>query len=365
MTTPAANPARTKSKRAFVMMPFEAEHSNDLWRLIQSACDIWKLEARRADSLCRSRLIVEEITEEIEQSQIAVADLTTLNANVFYELGYAHAKGVPVILVCSSAQKLPFDVRGIRTIFFDLARRDGRNRFVDQLGNFLRDLSEDDLTVIRDAVKRTQSVVEDLQMLGALPDTSLRSETVWSSGFLSAFAIGDQEDSPSTALREALLAEKEALLDLARRGCQVRCIITPPDRVNRMYDAFDRPIRRLRNLISFLEHDDRAHNHIDWVISPHRQKNLYIVGSLCVVEGFKVAREHGYALTLRQTAPEAIRTTIAAHEVLFEDLKTFTLTTYPPGGSFTNNRQALRLAALNALRTALELCERMQQDQTL
>ena len=42
-----------------------------------------------------------------------------MNANVFYELGYAHALGKQTILLAERGRELPFDVSGYRCIFYD------------------------------------------------------------------------------------------------------------------------------------------------------------------------------------------------------------------------------------------------------
>ena len=43
-----------------------------------------------------------------------VAELTSRNPNVFYELGIAHALKKPVVLVSATEDDVPFDVRHIR-----------------------------------------------------------------------------------------------------------------------------------------------------------------------------------------------------------------------------------------------------------
>ena len=48
-----------------------------------------------------------------------VAELTTKNPNVFYELGLAHALRKPVVLVSSNEEDVPFDLRHIRVIVYD------------------------------------------------------------------------------------------------------------------------------------------------------------------------------------------------------------------------------------------------------
>jgi hypothetical protein len=47
---------------------------------------------------------------DIAQADIVVAEMTGLNANVFYEVGYAHALGKLVILLTSEAAQIPFDL---------------------------------------------------------------------------------------------------------------------------------------------------------------------------------------------------------------------------------------------------------------
>lgn len=45
-----------------------------------------------------------------------MADLTASNANVFYELGVAHAKGKPTVLITQSIEEVPFDLRSYNVL---------------------------------------------------------------------------------------------------------------------------------------------------------------------------------------------------------------------------------------------------------
>jgi hypothetical protein len=45
--------------------------------------------------------------------------VSPLNANVFYELGVAHALNKPTILIAEKDTKLPFDVTPFRTLFYE------------------------------------------------------------------------------------------------------------------------------------------------------------------------------------------------------------------------------------------------------
>jgi hypothetical protein len=69
-------------------------------------------QALRADDVFRPGVIL--------QSDVIVAEITPVNANVFYELGYAHAPEKPTILLANrKTEKLPFDISGYRVIFYD------------------------------------------------------------------------------------------------------------------------------------------------------------------------------------------------------------------------------------------------------
>ncbi len=65
----------------------------------------------RVDEVCQPTEIIDLIWEELHRSSIVIADLTDRNANVFYELGYAHALGRPSILLCQNINDVPFNLR--------------------------------------------------------------------------------------------------------------------------------------------------------------------------------------------------------------------------------------------------------------
>src|SRR5258708_23192992 len=55
----------------------------------------------------------------IQSAQLLLAELTEKNANVFYELGLAHAIGKPVILISETIVDVPFDLQALRVILYD------------------------------------------------------------------------------------------------------------------------------------------------------------------------------------------------------------------------------------------------------
>jgi nucleoside 2-deoxyribosyltransferase len=64
--------------------------------------------------------IIDQVWRGINAAKVLVAELTTRNANVFYELGLAHALNKPVVLVSSNETDVPFDLHHIRVIYYDV-----------------------------------------------------------------------------------------------------------------------------------------------------------------------------------------------------------------------------------------------------
>ena len=76
--------------------------------------------AVRADDIFRPGVILQDIIQGIVGSDVILAEITPVNANVFYELGYAHALNKPTILLANrETEELPFDISGYRVIFYD------------------------------------------------------------------------------------------------------------------------------------------------------------------------------------------------------------------------------------------------------
>jgi hypothetical protein len=355
----AAARLHREKNRVFVAMPFAAPHSRVLWQIVRSVCEIHDLVPTRADTSTYPRPIVADILEELESAEIIIADLTGLNPNVLYELGIAHVRSDAVVLLSQRGQSLPFDLASIRCLFYDVSTIEGKQELTEKLGRTLESLRDPGVpTVIEGGLDRTNSVIADLRQLSDLPDDELRGEVVWFSGFLSSFAISEDEvfDPREREYREKLLEERDCLLSLARRGCPVRCIITPPGKDDLIASRLPHAVQRLATLISFLKAGDDSLRHIEWVISPFRQKNFYIIGRICFSEGFKSGVERGYSLTLRQTDPDAIASSTAVHRILFERLRRLTLGTYRSSTPAADDHEALRLAVLKCLRRSMEYC---------
>lgn len=74
----------------------------------------------RADEVLGTRPIVEKIEEGLKSADVAFAEISEDNPNVFLELGIALALAVPAVIVCDRAQRsrLPFDIAHRPVIFY-------------------------------------------------------------------------------------------------------------------------------------------------------------------------------------------------------------------------------------------------------
>lgn len=104
---------------AFVLMPFTSDF-DDIYKLgIQAAATECDVIAERVDEQTFSETILERIYRQIGTADVIIADMTGKNPNVFYEVGYAHARGKLCTLVTQTVEDIPFDLRHHRHIIYN------------------------------------------------------------------------------------------------------------------------------------------------------------------------------------------------------------------------------------------------------
>jgi hypothetical protein len=95
----------------FVLMPFD-DAFDDVYQIgIKEAATRAGAYCERVDEQIFHESILERIYNQIAKADIVVADMTNRNANVFYEVGYAHALGKRTILLTRAADDIPFDLK--------------------------------------------------------------------------------------------------------------------------------------------------------------------------------------------------------------------------------------------------------------
>lgn len=103
---------------AFVLMPFD-QAFDDIYKFgIKATATTLGILAERVDEQIYSEGILERIYRQIELADLIIADMTGQNPNVFYEVGYAHAKGKFCILLTQKSEDIPFDLKHHRHIVY-------------------------------------------------------------------------------------------------------------------------------------------------------------------------------------------------------------------------------------------------------
>ncbi len=242
--TPAPEPAtetkrassqRASAKRCFVISPIDKEgsetreHANDVFDyIIRPAMKRLGIIAERSDHFHEPGLISEQMLRAILEYDLCIAVLTFHNPNVFYELAIAQAANRPVIILLEKGGELPFDIKDMRCVYYDLKPRSLFDRVY------------------------TKEIVRHLSALEA---------SGWRGSGLSGVAVPGLNDGPCTVLPTAddfgagadwlaLLEHTERSFSIsginlnawrktkgfretvarkAREGCHVRAVVMHPD----------------------------------------------------------------------------------------------------------------------------------------
>jgi len=116
-----ASVAVKAGETCFVIQPFAPPQGDYYEKIFKPAIDKTGLHPLRADAdIFGTGKIMDQIWRGINAAKVLVVELTTRNANVLYELGLAHALKKPVVLVSSNQDDVPYDLRHIRVIYYDV-----------------------------------------------------------------------------------------------------------------------------------------------------------------------------------------------------------------------------------------------------
>jgi hypothetical protein len=160
-----ANGTNTPSDICFVIMPFGGWFDNYYKDIYFPAIENSGLVPRRADDLFRPSNIVQDIWELTKKAKIILADLTNKNANVFYELGLAHALAKPAILITETIDDIPFDLRSLRIIEYDKNQPDWGTVLQESLENAIKETLESPNQTIPTAFLETKrSDIQPIQV---------------------------------------------------------------------------------------------------------------------------------------------------------------------------------------------------------
>ena len=123
-------------KRCFVMQPFDGGKFDTRFKdTIEPVIKECGFEPYRVDMDYSADILICAIEDGIASSDLCIAEITTHNPNVWYELGYAVALGKKVIMICSDEKEgaFPFDVRHRNILSYKTKSKTDFESFEDNL----------------------------------------------------------------------------------------------------------------------------------------------------------------------------------------------------------------------------------------
>lgn len=115
--------------------PFDKRYDDTLDPAIRAA----DLDPYRVDRDHGSVIPIDDIQKGIKKSDICLADISTDNPNVWFEVGFAIASGKPVVLICSFERvKFPFDVQHRSIIRYKTESRTDLDKLASQVTERLK-----------------------------------------------------------------------------------------------------------------------------------------------------------------------------------------------------------------------------------
>ena len=102
------------------MQPFAGALGGYYETIFKPAITQAGLEPLRADAeIFATGKIIDQIWRGIHGAKVLVAELTSKNPNVFYELAIRHVMGKPTVHLIRKGDAIPFDLKDFRTINID------------------------------------------------------------------------------------------------------------------------------------------------------------------------------------------------------------------------------------------------------
>ena len=100
-----------KGRYSFFVCPFDDEEVDHNFEfVIRPAIREHQFDIERASDVSHTRTITDVIVGAINRSRFVIADLTNERPNCYYEVGYAHSIGKPVIILAKEGTPRHFDL---------------------------------------------------------------------------------------------------------------------------------------------------------------------------------------------------------------------------------------------------------------
>ena len=171
----------TPRHSCFVVMPFSPKADLIYREVFKPGIEKAGLSAIRGDEIFGTKRIMQDVWDSIRKSRVVLAELSGRNPNVLYELGLSHAIGKPVVLVTSSMDDVPFDLKDIRCIVYEKDHpRWGESLRRDITESLQYAIAEDGKNILLSDIRvegtYPAAPVEPIAMSDTLPQVDLTGE---------------------------------------------------------------------------------------------------------------------------------------------------------------------------------------------
>ena len=336
-------------------MPF-GDDFNDIDNIIRASAKKCGMEYVRGDLSDKPGSIMPQILHEIERAAVIVADISRLNANVFYELGIAHQIKGPervVIITQEVGGKEAYDIHQFRQFTYK-HNAAGRQALCSKLPELLRKASESSAdqefwNVIKGRLPRTRLIIRDMErLLAKSGKKGLNGTTIRIAAGLSSIAISDNEPSDTKLgdeYRSALIAERNILRKVLLEGARLKAVLNPPRRFTpsmqpeRLKVRYQRLIGLFEGRSDITGDTDAAADDVrtfieqcDFALSPVPMPNVFIIDDLVAYEGMKRGGTGGFEMTHCETSHEGLRELTIQFDQFYDESRCEMKRAYPPDG---------------------------------
>lgn len=169
-----------KRKMCFVITPIGDDNTpirkkteGLLNNVIKPICREVNFEVCVAHEIDNTGSITNQVIQKILDSDMIIANLTGLNANVMYELAIRHAVRKPVVCLAEIGTKLPFDINTERTIFYSDDMYGAEILKQDLKRKFQVAISEDDIDNPIYRVIKENTIIKEIKTDGGSDSKSI------------------------------------------------------------------------------------------------------------------------------------------------------------------------------------------------
>jgi O-acetyl-ADP-ribose deacetylase (regulator of RNase III) len=141
-------PSAPNRKECFVIMPFDEKQDaqghnidfDEIYKhLIKSTVEALGIRCIRCDEIAEAGWIHSKMFERVHASDVAIVDITSLNPNVFYELGVRHALADSVtVLIRRIGTTIPFNIQGLNVIDYDPEKMASVEKAKKKIADYIR-----------------------------------------------------------------------------------------------------------------------------------------------------------------------------------------------------------------------------------